>query len=96
MEHPLLQDLWSEIYAEMGEDVVCLCIDLGDTPETIMKYWEKNNFTMDPVMDEGTEASLAYGVLGYPTNYVIGPDGKVRYAAQGWDANGLRKAVLGK
>jgi hypothetical protein len=43
--------------------------------------------------DKHYKISEKYGVQGYPTNYVIGPGGKVAYRSVGFDEAGIRKAL---
>ena len=35
----------------------------------------------------------AYGVQAYPTNYLIGPDGKVLWRGVGFNEEAIRKAL---
>ncbi|MFT7485720.1 MAG: hypothetical protein ACI9F9_001570 [Candidatus Paceibacteria bacterium] len=94
MEFPELQSLWSEVHKKLGDDVVFLCINRGDSKEVISRYWDKHGFTMKPVRQEGNTAAETLGVLGYPTIYVIGPDGTIRYGSAKWDASAVRNALL--
>lgn len=77
----------------MRKDVVFLSVDLGDDKAVIAKYWMEMGFTMKPVMQKGETVSAAFGVQYYPTNYLIGPDGKVLWRAVGWDEAALRAAL---
>ncbi len=92
MEMPELQDLWSEV-SENRDDVVFLCVNIGDEKKVISDWWEKDGFTMAAVRQEDDEISQAFGVQAYPTNYVIGPDGKVVYRGVGWDADAVKKLI---
>lgn len=74
-------------------DVVVLAINLQDSKETIRKYFEENKFTFRPVMQKSDEISRAYGVSAYPTNYLVGKDGKIRYRSVGYDEAGLKEAI---
>ncbi len=94
MEFPQLQNLWSEVERELGDDVVFLCVNKGDTQAVVEKYWLGAGYTMRPVLQEGTEACDAFGVIGFPTNYVIGPDGAIRYCAAEWNPLAVRRALL--
>ena len=42
---------------------------------------------------DGSAVSEAFGVMAYPTNYVIGPDGKVAYRDVGWDEAAVKKLI---
>lgn len=69
-----------------------LTVNSGDDVRTIRSYLEKNKFTLGVVRDEG-EVSGPYGVKAYPTNYVIGPDGKVAERTVGFDEDKLRATL---
>jgi peroxiredoxin len=73
--------------------VVVLAINIGDSPEKIRSYFEQNKFTMSPVRQKSNEISKQYGVVAYPTNYVIGTDGKVAYRSVGFKEQALRAAL---
>lgn len=89
---PELQDLWSEV-SQNRDDVVFLCVNIGDEKEVIAKWWEEEGFTLRAVRQKQDEVSRAFGVQAYPTNYVLGPDGRVRYRGVGWDAAAVRRAL---
>ena len=72
--------------------MVVLTVNSGDDVATIRKYFEENKFTLRVVRDAG-EVSVPYGVKAYPTNYVIGPDGKVAVRTVGYEENTLRAAL---
>lgn len=75
-------------------DVVFLCVDLGDEKAVIEKYWKEKGFTMRAVRQHGESVSEAFQVLAYPTNYLIGPDGKVLWREMGWNEAALRGLLL--
>ncbi len=62
------------------KNVVVLAINLQDSKDQIRKYFEENKFTFTPLMQKSDEISKAYGVSAYPTNYLVGPDGKIAKA----------------
>ena len=73
--------------------VVFLCVNKGDAPSVIKRYWDLKGYTMQAVTQEGTEVSDAFGVLGFPTVYVIGPDGMIRYRSASFEPQAIRKAL---
>src|SRR5262249_50863861 len=75
-EMPQLSTLWGELSAKRP-DVEFLSVNANDTPEVIRAWWRDGSFQHRAVRQKGTEVSAAFGVQSYPTNYVIGPDGKV-------------------
>ena len=70
-----------------------------DEASTINKYVADNKFTfqvgMAPKKEAGGTYDVAekYGVMAYPTNYLVGTDGKILWRAVGFDEEGLRKAL---
>ncbi len=70
-------------------------MDIGDDKDVIQKYWREKGFTMRPVRQQDSAVSDAFGVMAYPTNYLIGPDGKILWRGVGWNEAALRQA-LGK
>lgn len=75
------------------KNVVVLAVNLQDSKDQIRKYFEENKFTFRPVMQKSDEISRAYGVSAYPTNYVVGPDGKIVFRSVGYDEEGLKGAI---
>ena len=70
--------------------MVLLCANVRDEVDVIVDYWMSQDFTMMPVRISAKEAAKSLGVKGFPSNIVIGPDGKVVYAETGWNEKGLR------
>lgn len=69
-----------------------------DDAKTINKYVEENKFTFKVGMatqkQGGTyDVAEKYGVMAYPTNYLVAPDGKILWRAVGFDEDGLREAL---
>jgi len=87
---PHLQELWSELSSER-DDVVFLCVNAKDPAPTIAKYWGQGPYTMQAVRDPGARATGAMRVAAFPTNYVIGPDGRVRFRGVGFDPRGFER-----
>lgn len=89
---PHLNDLWSEI-AKTRKDVQFYAVNIGDEKDVIADYWKEGGFAFPPVRQKEGEVSKAFGVNAYPTNYVIGPDGKVLWRAVGFDPKALEEAL---
>jgi len=89
---PHLQDLWSEV-SQSRKDVLFVCVNNGDPKSVIQKWWDDASFTMRAVRQKEGAASKAFGVQAYPTNYVVGPDGKVLYRAVGFEPDAIRAAL---
>ena len=80
-----------EAFRERG--LLVLAVNAGDSEEEIREVFEKNKFSFTPVRQKEDEVSGAYGVRAYPTNYVVGPDGKVLARCVGFDEAKLRSAL---
>lgn len=89
---PHLSDLWSEV-SNQRQDVACVAVNIGDSPQVVADWWKEGAFAHEPALQEGDAVSAAFGVQVYPTNIVIGPDGRVLYRAVGWDEPAIRAAL---
>ena len=89
---PHLQDLWSEVSQER-KDVLFLAINQGDEKDVITSYWKEGEFTLRAVQQEGMAVTSAFGIKAFPTNYVVGPDGKVLYRGVGYHEAKIRRAL---
>jgi AhpC/TSA family protein len=90
---PHLQSLWSEVQKQR-DDVVFLCVNIGDEKEVIEKWWKEDSFTLKAVQQTGSAVSDAFGVQAYPSNFIIDAEGKVAWRAVGYDEDAIR-AQLG-
>ena len=69
-------------------------MNIGDSKEQISEYWNDEGFSMPVGIQDGSgSVSKAFGVNVYPTNFVIGPDGKVLWRDVGWDEDAVREAL---
>ncbi len=69
-----------------------LTINLGDSAAVVSKFWTESHFTLRVALN-GDKVSTQYGVQAIPTNYVIGSDGKILGAFEGFDESGIRTAL---
>lgn len=92
-EMPQLQGLWSEVSSQRS-DVAFLAINRGDDKEEIDYWWTNSEFTLQAVRQDDEDVSEAFGVKAYPTNYVVGPDGRVIYRGVGYDQEAQAKIRL--
>ena len=89
---PHLQDLWSEI-SKQRDDVAFLAVNINDPKDRIAKWWADEGFTLPAMRQQKDEVSQAFKVKAYPTNYVIGPDGKVLYRSVGYFESQIEAAL---
>jgi thiol-disulfide isomerase/thioredoxin len=92
-EFPHLQALYDE---RKGQGLALLAIDNDDERDTIARYVRENGWTF-PVgigQESRTEGSVTaeYKVVLFPTNVVIGADGRIVYHG-GWDETAIRAAL---
>jgi hypothetical protein len=69
-----------------------------DDAATINKYMAEQMFTFRAGMATKKEGGMydvaeKYGVMAYPTNYLVGADGKILWRAVGFDEPSLREAL---
>ncbi|MBB6049737.1 redoxin family protein [Armatimonas rosea] len=88
-EHPELQKLYTSLKAK-GFGLVA--VDQGDDSKTITDYMKKAGLTFPAV--KGVPGTFtAYGVQAFPTNYLVGANGKILYRSVGFDEAGLKAAL---
>lgn len=75
LEMPDLNDLNKEL--EKGDEAVILAVDVQESADTVSKYLTSNDISLKALLDEDGSVAQAYGVSGYPTTFVINPDGSV-------------------
>ena len=68
-------------------------MNVGDTAEVIRDYWSESGFIFPAMMQEKGEVSASFGVRAYPTNYLIGPDGKVIWRGVGFEEEVVRELL---
>jgi len=85
---PSIQDLQDDLGDR--DDVVILALNHGDKRDVVADYWEDEGFTFEAVLDLKRRNAGALGVAAFPTNIVVGADGKVTYASVGFDEDQIR------
>ena len=82
---PHIQKLQDDLAGR--DDVVILALNRGDEKAVVADYWADEGFTFEAVYEEDGGANAdAMGVQAFPTNIVVGNDGRVLYATVGFDA----------
>ncbi|HEX9236599.1 MAG TPA: TlpA disulfide reductase family protein [Actinomycetota bacterium] len=79
-EHPDLEEAWQR-YRDHG--VVVVGISYQDRPQNAMAFRRELGGDWPLLQDDGSRTALAYGVLGVPETFFIGPDGRVRDKSYG-------------
>jgi thiol-disulfide isomerase/thioredoxin len=75
-EMPSLERLKVRLAAK-GFDVVA--VNVGESKERVERFTKEVPVTFPIVYDKDSSAARTWKVRGYPTSYVIGPDGRIRY-----------------
>jgi len=91
-ELPQIEAFWKAIRKER-DDFAILAVDLRDTPETVKQIWKEEGFTFPAVLQKDDDVSQAFGVVAYPTVYLIGPDGKILYRNLAFVEGHIRKRL---
>jgi hypothetical protein len=61
-----------------------------DEVAAIQKYWKEGKFSFDTIRTAGDDPTMRkFGVHGFPTNYLIGKDGKILWRGLGFDESAL-------
>jgi len=65
-----------------------ISVNYAESPDTIKKFLEKVDVNFPVLLDETGKVSTRWKVIAFPSTFVVGPDGKIRYgvnAAIHWD-----------
>ena len=91
-ELPSMQRLYEALRAE-GVEIVAISID-RNKKERIKEYIKDYNLTFPVLLDPGQEVRKGYYIMGLPTSYLIGADGKLKgfiSGAREWDSVASKK-----
>ena len=69
------------LHKKFGDRLAILAINVGinDSAEAARNYQKKHNLQYPVVFDNGSSITSSYGVVGTPTQILIGTDGVIRY-----------------
>ena len=88
---PKLQEL-SDKFAEKG--LIVLGVDLGEKREAVKSFLKAKGIKFPVIVDADGDGPVAlYQVLSFPTNVIVGTDGKIVEIIQGFDEAEIRKAL---
>jgi hypothetical protein len=77
-------------YKSKGLSIVSM--NYCDKPSVAGDYWKKSGFAFPTLMAPDSWHEK-YKVVAYPTNYVVGKNGKIVARFVGFDEAGLKKAL---
>ena len=87
-ELPSMQRIY-EILGSEGVEVIAISID-RNKKERVEQYIKNYNLTFPILLDPRQKVRKDYFILGLPTSYLIGSDGKLKgfiSGAREWDSN---------
>jgi peroxiredoxin len=81
-ELPLLQ---SNIYNAIKDpNFAVLCISRGEEQDVVRKFIDSNKYTFPVYLDSGTNTYKLFATKYIPRSFVVGKDGKVKWASTGF------------
>lgn len=92
-EMPSMNRAWAKV---KDEGILMFAVNVGEKPETIAKFTDDIPIDFPIILDVDTKLSMAWGVRGMPTTYILDANGKVVYSAVGerpWDDDSILDAV---
>jgi len=79
---------------EQAGDAVILTVNVQDSAEDVQEYLTKNNIDLNVLMDEDGSTASTYGISGFPTTFILNPDGSLyTYIPGKTDIETLRKVL---
>jgi len=81
-----------------GRPFAVLAVNLGEPESRIRRFLEQVPMDFPVLLDRDSAAARAWRTRVLPASYLIGPDGRVRYAVIGeydWTQDAARQAILG-
>jgi peroxiredoxin/outer membrane lipoprotein-sorting protein len=86
-----------QLYASLrNKGLEIVAVNQGDSDEIIRKFLKQGGYTF-PVAKGPKDGGIfsKYGVVAFPTNYLIDRYGKVVFRSVGFDEQGLKRALTG-
>ncbi len=89
---PCREELPALVRAEHAlakQGVVVLAVNVGESTETVKAFLAKHPLDFPVLLDSDLAVSTSWGVHGYPATFVLDPQGREAYLAEGarhWDA----------
>jgi thiol-disulfide isomerase/thioredoxin len=81
-----------------GQPFAVLAVNLGENEQRIRRFMAQVPLEFTVLLDRDNAAAKAWRTRVLPASFLVGPDGRVRYAVIGeydWEQDAARKAVLG-
>jgi len=81
-----------------GKSFDVIAVNVGESPERVARFTREVPVAFPIVYDRDGATAKVWKVRGYPTSYVIGPDGRIRYYFVGeldWSSDEVVRAIEG-
>ena len=82
-----MQRAWQQV---KGEGILMVAINVGEDQETIAQFTSEVPVDFPLPMDTDSEVVQSWPVRGLPTTFVVDPEGRLVYRAEGeraWDSS---------
>ena len=92
-EMPSMQRAWEQV---KDEDILIVAVNVGEDAATIGEFTEQVKIEFPLPMDLDSEVIQRWPMTGLPTTFVVDPEGRLVYRAQGereWDDPALLDLV---
>ena len=73
---PSLERLHSRL---KDKSVEVVAVNVGESPERVARFTREVPVTFPILYDRDSTTAKQWKVRGYPSSYVVGPDGRIRY-----------------
>jgi thiol-disulfide isomerase/thioredoxin len=80
-----------------GQPFAVLAVNLGETEPRIRRFMEQVPLEFPVLLDRDSAVAKAWRARVLPVSFLVGPDGRIRYAVIGeydWTQEAARKAIL--
>jgi thiol-disulfide isomerase/thioredoxin len=80
-----------------GQPFAVLAVNLGESETRIRRFLEQLPLDFPVLLDRDSAAAKAWRTRVLPASFLVGPDGRIRYAVIGeydWTQEGARKAIF--
>lgn len=79
-----------------GKPFELISVNYAETKQVVKDFLKRVNVDFPVLLDEDGKVAASWNVLVYPSTFVIGPDGEIKYGVNGaihWDSPDVVKAL---
>ena len=92
-----LQEMNNTATELADKDVAVLAVNVGDNINVVSHYLDDFTPAFQVLLDERSQTTRDWQIMGLPTTYVIGPDRKIHYGVIGvlaWESEQVLQTIL--